>query len=595
MAKDAPRLAMAPDGTAVAAWSIKRDGHTVIEASTRAPGAAFTAPVVLTHGEDAAELELAAARGGAVAIWAEQDAAAAWHVTASAWTPAGGWESPRTISPPTTVFPVPHVAIADTGEMVAIWTRTPLRTSVIEGTRRLPGQDWGGVENISDSTHEVRAAALVMDEAGNATAAWIEPPSSSTFRGAVTWSEKRVGAAWTTPAAPTDNVEPTDYVALATGHGRTAMAWSSWQLFTARASSRDGAGAWSPSTVIGPVVNYATPPSTAIDGLGGIASTWPAGQFLLNRQPAGGSWLASPESVGGSGFLEVNYSQLAAGPRGELLVVMDGWGLGSVDRIQARTRDANGTWGVPQDLAAGDARLPQVAMDDQGNGLVVWVQRNVGGIIARAYDSAGPDVRDLNIPYAATAGAVAAMTVSARDRWSALRDVVWDFGDGTTATGGAVEHTYRGPGRYHVTVTATDVLGNSTSGGEDVVVSPAPVQAPAQPAPTDDPTPAASTPAPVRATAPEKLLSIRFSRSYKTPGLSRRKVCRGRVTMKLQAGRKVLAKATDQLDRRCQFNATFKVRREALAGRRKLTVVAHFQGNRYLGPTTNSFKITIDG
>jgi hypothetical protein len=146
-----------------------------------------------------------------------------------------------------------------------------------------------------------------------------------------------------------------------------------------------------------------------------------------------------------------------------------------------------------------------------------------------------------------------------------------------------------------VTVTATDVLGNSTSGREDVVVSPAPVQTPAQPAPPDDPTPAASTPAPVRATAPEKLLSIRFSRSYKTPGLSRRKVCRGRVTMKLQAGRKVLAKATDQLDRRCQFNATFKVRREALAGRRKLTVVAHFQGNRYLGPTTNSFKITIDG
>ncbi len=49
--------------------------------------------------------------------------------------------------------------------------------------------------------------------------------------------------------------------------------------------------------------------------------------------------------------------------------------------------------------------------------------------------------------------------------------VSWSFGDGSSATGTAVTHTYPHTGSFPVTVTATDALGNSTSQSGSITVA----------------------------------------------------------------------------------------------------------------------------
>lgn len=48
----------------------------------------------------------------------------------------------------------------------------------------------------------------------------------------------------------------------------------------------------------------------------------------------------------------------------------------------------------------------------------------------------------------------------------------WDFGDGTNATGVAVTHEFRQPGTYNVTLTVTDVAGNTATQATAITNSP---------------------------------------------------------------------------------------------------------------------------
>lgn len=50
----------------------------------------------------------------------------------------------------------------------------------------------------------------------------------------------------------------------------------------------------------------------------------------------------------------------------------------------------------------------------------------------------------------------------------------WSFGDGATAVDQAVSHTYTQPGRYTVGVTATDILGNPSTGTGTIIIGSAP-------------------------------------------------------------------------------------------------------------------------
>jgi PKD repeat protein len=75
---------------------------------------------------------------------------------------------------------------------------------------------------------------------------------------------------------------------------------------------------------------------------------------------------------------------------------------------------------------------------------------------AAGYDFAGPQLLGLSIPAAGVAGIPVSFSVSPLDVFSGVSSTGWSFGDGQSATGTAVSHTYTSAGTYHVSVTATD-------------------------------------------------------------------------------------------------------------------------------------------
>ena len=81
---------------------------------------------------------------------------------------------------------------------------------------------------------------------------------------------------------------------------------------------------------------------------------------------------------------------------------------------------------------------------------------------AAGYDAAGPQLLGLQVPTMNTPGSPLTFSVTPLDVWSPVV-TVWNFGDGASASGATVTHTYAVDGTFIATVTSTDAVGNSSS------------------------------------------------------------------------------------------------------------------------------------
>lgn len=157
---------------------------------------------------------------------------------------------------------------------------------------------------------------------------------------------------------------------------------------------------------------------------------------------------------------------------------------GPAGTITARVKNAPGVKWSPLATVISPATAPaksygdpHVALDDEGNGFVSWVRTiaGTGGepdtelVGVTGYDPVNPVLAAPSIPATATAGTAAALSAAATDRMSKVT-ITWDFGDGATATGPAVKHTWAAAGTYAVVVKATDEARNVTTRTGSIIV-----------------------------------------------------------------------------------------------------------------------------
>ncbi len=163
------------------------------------------------------------------------------------------------------------------------------------------------------------------------------------------------------------------------------------------------------------------------------------------------------------------------------------WGDGPSGSAEVRGshRGPDGSWTADlQGVASeGAAVVGDVVADGQGDAVTAW--RDPGGARAAGFDGTGPRFTAFSLPEARQFEP-ALFSAAADDNWSGPTGVSWLFGDGGSADGVDVSHTYLQGGGFEAIATATDTVGNTSerSGRVNVAIRDEP---PPTPTPTPDP------------------------------------------------------------------------------------------------------------
>jgi hypothetical protein len=427
-------LGFDPKGDAVVVWLQNNGSHRVVEAAIRPAGAVWQAPVNVSNPSgEAFEPRIAVdSHGDAFAVWQLYNGSN--EIIQGAIKPSGGtWEPPVDLSESGEDAFEPHVAVNAQGEAVAVWRRrTATGEWVLQAASRRTRGTWHKPLNISQAAIVISEPDVAVGPYGEALAVW-------------------------------------DVLERVNGSGE----------YTVHDSFRSPNGAWQAPARLSKVGGLAYRSHVAFDSQGNATAVWVRtieheGEDFVQAatRPAGRGWLPA---VNISELGQADEQQIAVDPQGDAIVVWDRYNR-SARIVQAATRSMGGTWQPPVDVSetAQTTSDPYVAVDGHGNAVAVWRRDTAGPYTLQAagYDTAGPLLENVTIPTEGTTGQSLSFTVSPLDVWSPLGPTTWKFGDGSSATGRSVTHTYSAAGSYQVRLDSEDILGNKTSSSAAITIAP---------------------------------------------------------------------------------------------------------------------------
>jgi hypothetical protein len=487
-----PQVAANAEGDAVAIWERSEGSSSVIETSSRPAGGEWGAAVDLGpagpypnsqpgFGPNGKPQVAIGADGAAVATWLGYNGSD-FVIESASRSAAGQWSAAAELST-AAEEPAAQVAIDAAGTAVAIWTganRTP------ESARRPAGGQWSTPTELS--TQSGSEPQIALDAAGDSTAVW------SIREGPIQIASRPAGGQWSIPTAlsAAGQIASSPEIAI-DGAGGAVAAWAQYETSsrTIQSASRPAGGQWSAQTGLSPEGQSSFRPHIAADAAGDAVLIWEryvgsATVVESTSRPANGDWSTPTDLSAGQ---DAALAQLAMNASGDAVAV---WTrvLEYENVIETAARPAGGQWGPPTEFSAAGGQSysysPQVAMDGGGDAVAVWPHYDGSSLTIQAagYDAADPSIDSLSIPTSGETGTPLSLSVSTFDVWSAV-EPTWSFGDGSSARGKSVSHTYAHPGEYEVTVTATDAVGNSSSATGTIAVTakPAAVTGKLTPAP----------------------------------------------------------------------------------------------------------------
>jgi len=280
--------------------------------------------------------------GNALAVW-HQRGGSTENIWANRFTPTGGWGVAELLETDNASHAFsPQLAIDDNGNALAVWSQSDGRRFNIWANRFTPAGGWEVAELIeTDNTGGAGAPQIAIDNDGNALAVWNQ------FDGT-----------------------------------RTNI-WANRYTLT---------GGWGTAELIETGdVDSAFGPQIAIDGSGNALAVWRQSDGMreniwANRFTPTGGWevaeLIETDNTG-DGLLPPD-PQIAIDQSGNGLAVWDQFD-GTRTNIWANRYTLTGGWGAAELIETDDvdsAFNPQIAIDQSGNALAVWVQRDETGILS---------------------------------------------------------------------------------------------------------------------------------------------------------------------------------------------------------------------
>jgi hypothetical protein len=450
-----------------------------VQSATHPAGGAWQTPVENISAASAVSVAprvVDDSHGDATAVWASAGGGST-IVQAATRPAAGDWQPPVNLSPIGEQASDPQVAVDPQGDTVVVWLRTDVTTPIVQAAVRPAGGTWQPPIQLSATADSASAPQLALDSQGNAVAIWLLSGGTHTV---VQVAERPVvSGVWQTAATVSNTGTNAGSPDLALDpQGNATAIWS--DVDGVEAAERPAGGAWGNPAVVPGSVGGAGP-RTAVDAQGDVAAVWNqtdgSGNIVAEAavRPTGGTW-QTPVAISSSQQIYPPDPEVGVDARGDAVAVWNHFD-GTGDTAQAAVRPAGGVWqSTPTTLSSNDVDVPtspEVAVDPQGNATAVWQVFDTDDefIQAAGYDASGPELRAPSIPTSGTAGKPVAFSVSPVDVWSPVATTEWSFGDGQRATDEIVTHAYAKPGRYTVSVTSSDTLGNATTSTAKITIS----------------------------------------------------------------------------------------------------------------------------
>ncbi|MDQ8043628.1 MAG: PKD domain-containing protein [Patulibacter sp.] len=532
-----PAVSQNADGLAVAVFAKSVGGHSRVYAAVRPAGGAFPAAAPISAAtEDAAQPTAAVdADGGVTVAWR------AGTTIKSSYRPAGGAfpATPQTVAS-TGVEPSTAVDITTAaGGFAAIaWTglvSTAERTAyaIRAGGATTFGTATFVPQQVASGTAKsiFGSPRIAADDAGDLTLLWqeqVDRGDGNAHYVAEASTKARSATAFSAPvelsldfAAGSGDPAPgsvsSSFIDVLTAPtGRTVAVWDYQNSGTGSTvtviqyaervpGASFAAGTWNTRQTL-PGSTGGDFPAAAIDGKGGIAIAYlsSAGVSASVRTTAAGGF-QTPKLLSGSSVYQGAPPGIAMTPAGDAVVAWSAGASPDAEVDAARLVAGQDRFGdsvvVASRAGASGASVsysaPSIALDAEGNGALV---SDLNDTVAPSgtytpyafgFDPIPPTLGAIVVPAAGTVGTSLALAATATDR-SGVPTVTWDFGDGGSATGAEVAHTYASPGAYTVTVRATDAAGNVSSATKTTLIT----AAATVPAPAPTPAPPVATPSP---------------------------------------------------------------------------------------------------
>jgi len=324
---EAPRVAVAPDGSLTAAWvEVAGGASTIVVSKSTDDGATWTPSLAISASNLNVRMpELAIDSAGVrTVVWAGENGGSTVIESASS-TDGLSWSAPAILSGPDAT--APQISIGPSNERYVVWQAVPGVYHEVQGSSSTDGLAWSAPIRISDPLTESTAPQVAIRPNGDIVVVW----SGDTVVQSALSSD--LGASW---------------------------------------------GAITDLTAVGPSVGQ---PRIAVSAAGYVAAIWysidPGGDQIAqtSSSPDGLTWSGALDisAVGGSAEL----FDIAFAPDGTIHAIWDRYDLGGNSIVQAaHSNDDGATWSAPLDLSAAgengnDARL---VVDSASGVTAAWAQ-----------------------------------------------------------------------------------------------------------------------------------------------------------------------------------------------------------------------------
>jgi hypothetical protein len=413
------------------------------------------------------------------------------------------WSAPVEVGRPG-VGNRPRVAIDPSGNAALVWVHDIGEDRVLQATIRPgPSGAWPNPNDLSGTPLEIRNHAVALNASGDAAAVWAQR-DATTFYVVGDFRNAALGV-WEAPVALSSlagNASAGPSLAFAL-NSRVLVAWI--ENGHLRVAGGNPIGGWElPVTLASGGGGDATDVDVALNSAGDAVVVWSWGANVVQAvvHPAGGGWSGPVRLgtgtdvevaidwtgnavalwIGGPGAAVLQSARHARGAAGwsrpfrvaatasDPRIAMDGagnavavWTQGANRVIAAGLRPAAlGTWVRRGGISGPGASTPSVSISARGDATAVWNRAVPPRVVveSRSLTGSGPVLARPRIPKKALVQLPTTFSVLAGEWASPLAGVPsWRFGDGTSAAGLGVSHTYTSPGSYTVAVTARDADG----------------------------------------------------------------------------------------------------------------------------------------